>query len=46
MVGRTAGAGSPPITVDKSLERNSSAGLSIRASGPAESALKPYPCGI
>ncbi len=39
-------AGSPPITVDKSLERNPAAGLSIRTSGPPESALRPRSRGI
>jgi hypothetical protein len=40
MVGKTMGARSRLITVDSSLERNPSAGLSIRASGRLESALK------
>jgi len=40
MAGMTAGAGSPPFTVDRILQRNPAAGLSIRASGRLESALE------
>ena len=46
MVGKTAGAGSPPIKVDKILQRNPAAGLSIRAWRPPESALRPHSHGI
>ena len=41
MVQKRVRAGSPRIGVDNSLKRNSSAGLTIRTSRPAESALKP-----
>jgi hypothetical protein len=40
MVGKRVGARSRLITLDKSLERNPAAGLSIRASGRLESALE------
>jgi hypothetical protein len=46
MVGRTAGAGSPPIKVDTVLQRNPAAGLSIRASRPPESTLRLHWGGI